>query len=324
MNVLLLIGGFLVLIAAGELLVRGAAGMALKARISPLVVGLTVVSLGTSMPELFASLQAALDGSAALSVGNVIGSNIANLGLVLGITALIFPIAVDEDLLRRDWPVLMIASALFFAFASWGGSIGAVEGAVLVLCLVAFMAFLVVQGRRRKKADVLPGNDPDREDKEEYGTFGSKSYVLLGGLVALGCVGLYFGSEWFVRGAVGIAESLGVSEHIIGVTVVAFGTSIPELAASVVAAWRQQTDISIGNLVGSNIFNIFCVLGITATVHPLPVAESVIRYDMIWMIGIAALLLPLILLGGRKVNRLGGGILAAAYAVYVVLLVAAA
>ena len=320
MNLLLLLGGFALLIAAGEVLVRGAAGMALKASISPLVVGLTVVSLGTSSPELFASLQAALQGNSEIAVGNVLGSNIANLGLVLGITALIFPIAVDEDLVRRDWPVMMIASALFFALG-YDGTLGLVDGIVFVLSLIGFMTYLVVQSRRRKKSDVLKSNNPENQDElDGYGTYGQKSYALLMGLVALGCVGLYYGSEWFVQGAVNIASALGIDKHVVGVTVVAFGTSVPELAASAVAAYRQQTDISIGNLVGSNIFNIFCVLGITATAKPLTVGENVIQFDMLWMLGIAAILLPLMVCG-RKITRWKGALLLAIYVTYILTLV---
>lgn len=317
MNYLLLLGGFILLIVAGEVLVRGAAGMALKARISPLVVGLTVVSLGTSSPELFASLQAAWDGKAAVAIGNVLGSNIANLGLVLGITAMIFPIVVDEALVRRDWPVLMISSALFFAFA-FDGSISHLDGVIFVLSLLAFMALLVFQARRSRKTDVLKGNDEPAEGG--YSRFGKQRYLTLFGLVVLGCVGLYFGADWFIQGAVGIAESFGISEHVIGVTVVAFGTSIPELAASAVAAYRKETDISIGNLVGSNIFNILCVLGITATTTELPVQDNVISFDMPWMLGIAALLLPL-MLAGRKVGRAKGALLFAYYVAYVAFLV---
>lgn len=320
MNLLLLLGGFALLIAAGEVLVRGAAGMALKASIPPLVVGLTVVSLGTSSPELFASLQAALQGDSEVAVGNVLGSNIANLGLVLGITALIFPIAVDEDLVRRDWPVMMIASALFFALG-YDGTLGLVDGIVFVLSLIGFITYLVVQSRKRKKSDVLKNNDPENQDEVDgYGTYGQKSYALLLGLVAMGCVGLYYGSEWFVQGAVNIAYDVGISKHVVGVTVVAFGTSVPELAASAVAAYRQQTDISIGNLVGSNIFNIFCVLGITATAKPLTVGENVIQFDMFWMLGIAAILLPLIVLG-RKITRWKGALLLAIYVTYILTLV---
>lgn len=317
MNVLLLLGGFLLLIIAGEILVRGAAGMALKARISPLVVGLTVVSLGTSSPELFASLQAAWGGDTDVAIGNILGSNIANLGLVLGITAMIFPIAVDEALVRRDWPVLMIASALFYAFG-YDLTITALDGAILVLCLVAFMTLLVFQARRRRKTDVIESND--EASAEGYGKFGKQSYLALFGLVALGCVGLYFGADWFIEGAVGIAESFGISKHIIGVTVVAFGTSIPELAASAIAAYRKETDISIGNLVGSNIFNILCVLGITATTTDLPVKQDVLSFDMMWMLGIVALLLVL-MLTGRRVGRLKGALLLGIYIAYVVVLV---
>lgn len=319
MDYLMLLGGFALLIGAGELLVRGAAGMALKAKIPPLVVGLTVVSLGTSSPELFASLQAALGGAEEIAVANVIGSNIANLGLVLGITALIFPIAINKDLIRRDWPVLMVASLLFFALG-YDGKLSALDGALFILLVVAFTTYLIVQSRRRRKADLIRANDPSSEDDEEFEAYATKSSFMLFALIAGGCVGLYFGAEWFVGGAVGIAEQFGVSNHIIGVTVIAFGTSVPELAASAMAAFRKQTDISVGNLVGSNIFNILAVLGITSVTVPLSVQDCVLGFDIWWMLGIVAILLPIMLIG-RRISRLNGVILLAIYVAYIFFLV---
>ena len=331
MNYLMLLGGFVLLIAAGELLVRGAAGMALKAKIPPLVVGLTVVSLGTSSPELFASLQAALAGNVEIAVGNVLGSNIANLGLVLGITALIFPIAIDRDLIRRDWPVLMVASLLFYALGH-DGELSVLDGIFFLVLLVAFITYLVVQSRRRRAADLIKSNDPvsalskagetqtTEAADDEFETYGHKSGWVLVALVAGGCVGLYFGAEWFVSGAVGIAEDFGVSKHIIAVTVIAFGTSVPELAASAMAAYRRQTDISVGNLVGSNILNILCVLGVTSTTVPLAVGDNVLQFDMWWMLGIVALLLPIMLIK-RRISRLSGALFLLAYVAYIFFLV---
>ncbi|MFM1931831.1 MAG: hypothetical protein RL226_1134 [Bacteroidota bacterium] len=305
MDVLLLLLGLATLVASGEVLVRGAAGIALKARISPLIVGLTVVSIGTSAPELFASVRAALEGSSNIAVGNVVGSNIANLSLVLGITALIYPINVDRLLIRLDGPVMAGASALFIILA-WDGVIERWEGIILITALVIFLLTLIRRARQE------PSTHDEVDDMQSFGT---KGYAFLSALVVAGCVGLYFGSGWFVDGASNIAKSLGISDYIIGVTVVAIGTSVPELVASVIAALRHQSDLSIGNLVGSNIFNILGVLGVTGIIIPLPVDSLVISSDMWWMLGIALLIFPLIKMGYRVV-RWEGALLLGVYIAY--------
>jgi cation:H+ antiporter len=307
MDIFLLIVGLLTLVGSGEVLVRGAAGIALKAKISPLIVGLTVVSIGTSAPELFASVTAALNGNSGLAVGNVVGSNIANLALVLGITAVIYPITVDRLLIRLDGPV-MAAASLVFIFFAWDMVISQVEGIILITALVVFLLTLVRRARKEPSA-------VDNEVEELEG-FGKKGYPFLSLLILVGCIGLYFGSDWFVTGASNIASSLGVSDHIIGVTVVAFGTSVPELVASVIAALRQQSDISIGNLVGSNIFNVLGVLGVTATLTPLPIDQKVIDSDMWWMLGIALLIFPMIRMG-YKIVRWEGIVLIGIYIAYI-------
>ncbi|MBI1267379.1 MAG: calcium/sodium antiporter [Cryomorphaceae bacterium] len=307
MDIFLLILGLLTLVGSGEVLVRGAAGIALKAKISPLIVGLTVVSIGTSAPELFASVTAALNGNSGLAVGNVVGSNIANLALVLGITAVIYPITVDKLLIRLDGPVMAAATVLFIFFA-WDLEISQIEGIILITALVIFLLTLI---RRARKEPSVADNDV-----EELEGFGKKGYLFLSMLILIGCVGLYFGSDWFVSGASNIASSLGVSDHIIGVTVVAFGTSVPELVASVIAALRQQSDISIGNLVGSNIFNILGVLGVTATLTPLPIDQNVIDSDMWWMLAIALLIFPMIRMG-YKIVRWEGIVLVGIYIAYI-------
>lgn len=314
MAYLLLILGLALLIVAGEFLVRGAAGLALKAKIPPMIVGLTVVSIGTSAPELFASLNAAFSGAPALAIGNVVGSNIANLGLVLAITAIIFPIPIIKDLPRFDYPVMIIASLAFFYFVSdllldWW------EGLIFVIALVIYILALVRKTRKAKKAKAAEIAAGEIEDYEEYQ---GKSYWALLGLILLGCIGLYFGADWFVSGASEIALSLGVSEHIIGVTLVAFGTSVPELVASCIAAFKKETDISIGNLVGSNIFNLLAVMGITSLVKPLAVDPLLLTQDIWWMLGISALLLPLMFIGGKVINRFKGLIFLALYITYIV------
>lgn len=309
-EILLLVLGFAALIAGGELLVRGAAGLALKAKISPMIVGLTIVSLGTSAPELFASVRAALMGNPDISVGNVIGSNIANLGLVLGITVLIFPIPVDRSVLKKEWIIMILATLAFF-FLSYDNNLGLLDGLLLVACIVAFTGYLMYKGVGKHEMTATEAQGHKKHAK--YG------FWVLAGLIIFGCLGLYFGSEWFLEGSIDIAQRFGVSDHVIGVTLVAFGTSIPELAASGIAAFRRQTDISLGNLIGSNIFNIFAVLGITAIVNPLSVDDHILHNDFFWMLGIALLLFPIMLVGS-KITRFNGVLLLATYAVYIIML----
>lgn len=320
MNILLLLAGLIVLVASGEVMVRGAAGIALKAQISPLVVGLTVVSIGTSAPELFASVTAALDGIPGLAIGNVIGSNIANLALVLGITAIIYPIPVGKGLLYFDGPIMVAVSGLLIFFM-WDTTLERWEGIVLVILMVLFIVAQLIrsrrENRRQKEAAAALAQDPLHEaGVDEFSGYGSKSYLYLIALVLAGCTGLYFGSDWFVSGASNIADNMGVSDHVIGVTVVAFGTSVPELAASAIAALRKQTDISIGNLVGSNIFNILSVLGITTVISDMQVDPEVLASDVWWMLGIALLIFPLIRLG-YKIVRWEGILLLICYVLYI-------
>lgn len=306
---LLLLLGFGALIAGGEFLVRGAAGLALKAKISPMVIGLTVVSLGTSAPELFASIQAALMGNPDISIGNVIGSNIANLGLVLAITVMIFPLSVDRSVLKKEWPML-IAFSLAFLFLSLDGRLGMWDGILLVAAMLTFIIYLVVKSTRKHEI-TTPANTVGNHKKHNFWT--------LAGLIIVGGIGLYFGSEWFLEGAIDIAKRFNVSDHVIGVTLVAFGTSIPELVASGIAAFRKQTDISLGNLIGSNIFNISGVLGVTAILCPLEVDTHILQHDFIWMLAIALLLFPIIWFG-KKITRFNGLILLVCYTTYILLL----
>lgn len=302
-----LILGLVVLIFSGDYLVKGAVGIAEKFKISPLVIGMTVVSFGTSAPELFVSIKAAWDGSPDLAIGNVIGSNIANIALVLSITVLIFPIIVDRNSKIIDWPMMMFSSILFYVF-SLDNVISPLEGGVMVGILLVFTILLI---RNSRKLNLDLDEDIDGLPTNMWLTV----LYLVGGLV-----GLKFGADWFVEGAKGVAKSFGMTDKVIGVTIVAFGTSVPELVASGVAAYRRQTDISLGNLVGSNIFNILIVIGITSIIMPIQVAESVMNFDMYWMLGIALVLYPLMFIG-KKMGRIHGLILLSAYVTYIVLCV---
>ena len=308
---LALVLGLVFLVGGGELLVRGAAALALKANIPPLLIGLTVVSMGTSAPELFASVEAALEGHPGLAVGNVLGSNVANLALILGLTALIRPVTVDRIALRLDIPLMMGASLLFVAVAS-DLEMTQTEGIGALMLMGLFIASLF---RRAKQQDI-----PDDAELADAAGWASQSVLVLLGLILAGTGGLYFGSEAFVNGASRMALHMGVSDHVIGLTVVAFGTSVPELVASGLAAWRGQSDLAVGNVVGSNLFNLLLVLGTTATITPLPMGPEVLSWDIGWVLGTAAALIPLALLGGLQQPRLGrwqGGLFVLAYLVYI-------
>lgn len=308
-----LILGLIALVAGGEALVRGAVSIALKAKISPLVVGMTVVSFGTSAPELLVSLSAVLDGYPDVSVGAVVGSNISNIALVLGITVLIYPILVKRDSLRIDWPLMILATFLFFFFGM-DGYLVLWEGALFFGILALFTFWLIRRSRKE-------GLELAAESEVNELNTGNAIYIDLIYLL-IGMVLLYFGAEWLIKSVVSIASEMGVSEKLISVTIVAFGTSLPELVTSSMAAFRKETDISIGNLIGSNIFNILAILGITAMVHPLQISDSINQFDIYFLLGISLLLLP-IMLFGRKIGRLKGVFLIVFYLFYIYLSIAA-
>jgi len=319
MTYLFLILGLATLIVGGEFLVNGAVDIAKKFHISTLVIGMTVISFGTSAPELIVSIKAALSGSPEISIGNVIGSNIANIALVLGITVMIFPIVVDRNSKILDWPMMMGASILFFVFALFFGDgyqIERWEGIVLFGLLLGFIYYLISSSRKKTKNGLKEQDNLLNKKAEKVNVFKAIGSLLIG------LVGLYFGAEWLLESAVTLATEFGMSKATIGITIIAFGTSVPELVTSAVAAFKKETDISIGNLIGSNIFNIMAVIGITAIVKPIPVTEDVISYDMIWMLVIALALLPLMLIG-KKLGRVKGFMLFSTYVVYITLVVIA-
>ena len=284
MDVVLMLLGFVLLVVGGDFLVRASVALSLKLNISKMVIGLTVVSFATSLPELLVSLNAALNGSPSIAINTVVGSNIANIGLVLGITALIGTIYVDKIFYRFHWPALMLFSMLFYYFLSNDNKLTAIEGAILFTGIIVFVILVV-----RKSSDADPDDYIDA--LTVVSNFKIVIWLLIGG------VALYFGSDWLVKGAVVIAEELGVSEAVISISILAVGTSVPELAASVMAVVRNEKAISLGNLIGSNIFNIGSVLGLTAMIKPLVVEDSlIISRDLIWMLVFAAVLLPFALL----------------------------
>ncbi len=302
--------GFALLVTCGDLLVKGAVGVAYKAQLSTLVVGMTVVSLGTSAPELLVSLKAAFSEHHDISIGNVVGSNIANIGLVLGTTVLIFPLAADRDTLRLDWPAMMIASLLFLLFIQ-DGNLLLWEGAILLLGLVLYNSYIIRRSRQKggELDEELPRIPP--------------SLLKIVFYLVLGIGGLALGSDLLVEGAAGIAERAGVDEHVIAVTLVAFGTSLPELFTSTIAAFQKKGNISIGNLIGSNLFNILFILGTVSLVNPLRVAERVIHADVYWMLSISGVLI-FFMIKGRKIDRFEGSILLLAYLAYLYFILAPA
>lgn len=304
MELLLTLLGALVLIVAAEFMLRGAVDIALRARISPLVVGLTVVSLGTSLPELLVSLIAALNGSPGIALGNVIGSNIMNISLVLGACIIIFPIGIERDARRIHWPVMAIASILFLVVLQ-DGRIGRPEGLAFVAALVLYVVLLI---RASRKESIARKGAPPEAARALW-----VSILLL----TVGVVGMAFGAQWFVNGATGMARTFGVSERLIGVTVVALGTSMPELIASLVAAFRKQPDISLGNLIGSNIFNILGIIGATTAIAPIQLDPAEFRTDLLVMFGLALLLYPLMRIGIRM-GRWQGALLLVACAAYLI------
>ena len=313
-SLLLVLGGLVLLVIGGEFLVRSSVALSFKLKLSKLVIGMTVVSFATSAPELLVSLQAALDGVSDISLGNVIGSNIANIGLVLGITAIISPLVVDRDFYRLNWPMMMLLSIGLYVVLKNDFVLSRFEGALFFVALGVFLVVLIRNSRNSLTA-VNAGEEVD-ETLAVVSTFRILIWLLIGGL------GLYFGSEWLVRGAKDLASSVGISDYAISVTVIAIGTSVPELAASVIAALKQEKAISLGNLIGSNIFNIASVLGLTAIITPIPVnpdTPEILSTNIFWMIGFAAILIPLMFWPKRfQITRGNGAILFVAYIIFIV------
>ena len=319
MTFVYLIAGLVLLVAGAEVLVRGAAKLAAQFGIPPLVIGLTVVAFGTSAPETAVSVQAAFNGSGDLAIGNVIGSNIANVLLVLGATALVAPLIVSRQLIRLDVPIMIGASLVVYALA-WDGALSRLEGLLLFAGVVSYTAFLVISSRRDKSAA-----EADDEFVKEFGLDEpAKPYAwaINLGLIIAGLVLLVAGSNFLVEGAVSLARALGLSELVIGLTVIAIGTSLPELATSIIAAFKGERDIAVGNIVGSNIFNLLCVLGLTALVSPqaVAVAANALAFDFPVMIAVAVACLP-IFFAGYRINRWEGLLFLAYYVAYTVYLV---
>lgn len=310
--------GFGLLLGGAELLVRGAVTLSRRVGVSSLVVGLTVVAFGTSAPELAAGISAVLQDKSELNIGNVVGSNIANIGLILGLTAIIYPITCKSGFIKREIPQMIGVSFVALA-VMFDGVVSRFEGVFLIVLLGGFLFLGFRAGRVQTEADTAA----QEELSEEFGLGVLKRYegwALDIALIVAGLGALVLGANVLVTGATSIAMSFGVSEVVIGLTIVAFGTSSPELATCVVAAARREPDIALGNVIGSNIFNVLCVLGITSLIRPLDVPVRTLGIDIWIMLGFALVFLPLTLTG-RKISRIEGGVLFAAYLGYMVYLI---
>ncbi|MCB9882809.1 MAG: calcium/sodium antiporter [Planctomycetes bacterium] len=304
--------GLVLLVLGADLLVRGASRLAVAAGIPPLVVGLTVVAFGTSAPELAVSASSALSGQAEVAVGNVVGSNIFNVLFILGLSALITPLAVEQQLIRRDVPLMILCSGVAFACAV-DGTIGRLEGAGFVLALTIYTFWCIRAGRRESRAPTEAVAPATRTR--------SATWLFDVVLVVAGLALLVLGAHWLVEATTRFARALGVSEVIVGLTIVAAGTSLPEVATSVVAAVRGQRDIAVGNVIGSNLFNLMGVLGVSGMVAPtgLPVPASVLAFDLPVMIAVAIACLP-IFATGHRINRWEGALFLAYYVAYTIYL----
>lgn len=309
MSIFYLIVGLVLLVIGGEFLVRSSVGLSLKLDLSKMIIGLTVVSFATSAPELIVSVQSALDGLSGLALGNIIGSNIANIALVLGTTALIAPLAINKDFFKFNWPWMIGFSVLLYVLLLSDYNLVRWEGAVLLGATVVFLTLLI---RRARK-------NPEATDVEEELQEGQWWKIFL--FLFLGGMALWQGSELLVQGAVDIAAKLGIPESIIAVSMVAIGTSVPELAASIIAALKKEKAISLGNLIGSNIFNIGSVLGITALIQPIQIEEKgmgLLTNDIYWMLGISLALLPLAFLPkAYHISRYKGIIYLVSYLLFI-------
>ena len=309
MSLIWIILGLLLLVVGGEYLVRSSVALSFKLNISKLVIGMTVVSFATSAPELLVSLNAALTGSPAIAINNVVGSNIANIGLVLGITALLGTISVDKSFYKLNWPVMMLFSIVVYYFLSNDNQLTAIEGIVLLSALILFLIILIKRSKNGKNIDEVD------DTLAIVSNFKITIWLIIGGTA------LYFGSEWLLDGAIEFAEAVGVSKAVISVSMIAIGTSIPELAASIIAVIKQEKAISLGNLIGSNIFNLASVLGITSIIKTIPVTDpEILTRDIFWMIAFSAILIPLTLIPKKyQISRFKGFFLILGYSVFLVL-----
>ena len=308
MDYLGILFGVILLSQGGDLLTKSAVDISFKLSIPKIIIGMTVVSFATSAPELIVSLNATLDGLPNFAIGNVLGSNIANIGLVLGIITIIYPISLKQRFYYTDFPLLIISTILFYYVIYTESQISRVEGVILVIAitLILFYLFFYQKNDQSEFSEEL--------DKDKISIFKSFLYILFSGSL------LWLGSETLIKSSVSVANKLEISERIISITMVAIGTSVPELAASIVASLKKQNDLSIGNLIGSNIFNLLVVIGITSSIIPINgIDKSIINNDMLWVVLFSVIIFPLAYLGKRNIlTRKKGIILLALYLIFII------
>jgi len=309
MLLLLLLLGVALLTLGGEALIRGALAAAQRLNVSPLLSGLVIVGFGTSAPELVVSINAAMDGKPDIAIGNVVGSNIGNILLILGLCACITPLAVKPLALRRDAVTVVAASVLFLVLVA-GSALGRIDGVILRAALGAYL----IWAYWTERAQPLPAGQMHKAEAEEVSTVPQTLWATIAAVV-VGLLLLIGGSQVLLTGAIGIAAHFGVPEAVIGLTLVAVGTSLPELSISVIAAIRRHADVAVGNVLGSNVFNLLGILGVSALLQPLPVHARILQFDQWVMLG-SALVLLLFLFTGRRLSRVEGGLLLAAYVAY--------
>jgi len=299
--------GVVLLSKGGDLLTKSSVDISLKLSIPKIIIGMTIVSFATSAPELIVSLNATLDGLPNFAIGNVLGSNIANIGLVLGIITIIYPISLKQRFYNTDFPLLIISTGLFYYLIYTGNQISRIEGLVMVISIILILIYLFFfQKSSNEFSEDL--------DKNDISIFKSILYIIFSGSL------LWLGSETLIKSSVSVANKLEISERIISITMVAIGTSVPELAASIVASLKKQNDLSIGNLIGSNIFNLLVVIGITSTIIPINnIEKSVINSDMLWVILFSIIILPLAYLGKKNIlTRKKGIMLLVLYLIFII------
>ena len=308
MALTLTFSGLVLLFFGGELLLRGAVAVALRFGLSPMLIGLTIVAFATSMPELLVTITAGLEGFTDVGIGNVVGSNVANILLILGVAAILKPIKSKPRLILRDTIAMVLASAVFIVYALLG-EVGLLQGVAMLAILTIYLV-LSYRLERQRGASSDEGDLLEDVGKRPY------SLPMAGVLMAIGLAGLCLGSQFLIEGAVDLAKAAGVSDTVIGLTLVAVGTSLPELATAIVAGMRGHSDVALGNVLGSNIMNILLIVGILAIITPFHVATEVLNVDM-WIMGAVSLLLLPVLIIGKGINRLGGGFFLLLYAGFI-------
>ncbi|MCC6453823.1 MAG: calcium/sodium antiporter [Caldilineaceae bacterium] len=310
--------GFILLTFGADFLVRGASRLAARMKVSPVVIGLTIVAFGTSLPELVVSLVASAEGDSSIAIGNIVGSNIANIGLILGLAAAIATVQVDHYMIRREIP-LLIGCSLLFIILSWNGQLGLTEGVILAAGLLAFTyySFSSVRERPEQAEEAVDTLEAAEALDEEIA--GPSTHPLRDvGLIVIGLVGLIVGAEWLVNAAESIARALGVSELVIGLTLVAVGTSLPELATTLSAVRRNEADIAVGNVIGSNLFNMLFIGGVSAAVRTLDIPAQVLAVDYWVMLAITILVFVMALPKPHRLQRWHGLVLLAFYSAYTI------